>query len=117
MWKYTAILTLLIIGVMQVLPFVPTHKSCEAACCQEAATYCETESSSSCEMSMTSCEVSIFIPLISAPLIKIESHVQFEIAATPAQANIVPDRQNRLDVPGSALIQEAPPPGYFPLLI
>lgn len=116
-WKYTALFTLLIIGAMQVLPFLPTHTSCEAACCVEAVTCCETGVSTGCEMAMTSCSVSLFVPLISAPLIKVESTVHLDIALAPYVSNEIIESQQHVDHVIFIDIAEAPPPDYLPLLI
>ena len=116
-WKYTALFTLILIGMMQAVPFLPTHSSCQAACCVEVASCCETEVDTGCDMSMTSCNVTLFIPLISAPLIKVESHVDLDIAAVPVLHSEMMPEQFRLISSNLDHVQEAPPPDQTPLLI
>ena len=66
---------------------------------------------------MTSCTVSLFMPLISAPLLKVESQVNLDMdLSSVVQDELIPEtRQELSSVRGSVL--EAPPPGNTPLLI
>lgn len=116
-WKYTAMLTLLLLGVMQVMAFVPAHASCEAACCEKPVSCCEVEEYSACEMSMTSCNVSMFIPLVSAPLIKVVSNVDLDMMRVETLANESLSSQTLNIVPELIQVDETSPPGNTPLLI
>lgn len=116
-WKHTAILTLLLIGIMQVIPFVPTHNNCQAACCAEAVSCCETQVDTGCDMAMTSCNTTVFVPLISAPLIKVESNVHMDIALNPVISGETFGSQEQVNLTSFVPISEAPPPLYLPLLI
>ncbi|MCF7826440.1 MAG: hypothetical protein K9M55_00825 [Candidatus Marinimicrobia bacterium] len=116
-WKHTAIYTLILIGMMQVIPLVPTHHNCQAACCATVASCCDTEGETGCDMAMTSCNVTLFIPLISAPLIKVESNVHLDMTTTPRVSfDILPD-QFQFSVDELLFQQKAPPPVHTPLLI
>ena len=116
-WKKTAVLTLILIGIMQVLPFIPAHNNCQAACCVETVSCCEAEASTGCDMAMTSCSVSLFVPLISAPLLKVESNVQLDICLAPASHEQILKFQARADDSDIGIVLEAPPPDKTPLLI
>lgn len=117
LWKRTTFIVLMLLAVMQVLPFVQNHSDCQDACCQQTTSCCENEAMSGCEMGMTSCSVKLILPLISAPLIKAETNVSFEFD------HLIPDTDVRvlfqeIQVAKSVLlILEAPPPSYSPLLI
>jgi len=68
-------------------------------------------------MAMTSCNVTLFIPLLSAPLIKVESNIDLDIAAFPIVTGEVLAVQYRFSSTNLNLVQEAPPPDQTPLLI
>ena len=102
---------------MQVLPFVPTHNNCEAACCIEAVTCCKAEVNMNCAMAMTSCNISLFVPLISAPLIKVESIVQLDVALVSLVSNETINCEQHPESDVLSNISESPPPQYLPLLI
>ncbi len=68
-------------------------------------------------MAMTSCNVTLFIPLISAPLIKVESHIDLDIALDPPLHSETIQEQFRFISTNLDLFQEAPPPDQTPLLI
>jgi hypothetical protein len=116
-WKRTTFLVLILLGVMQILPFVQNHNDCQDVCCQQVTSCCEEQASSGCEMAMTSCSVKLILPLVSAPLIKAETSVQLELD------HLIPETDVRLFSLGTQiansifLILEAPPPSYSPLLI
>lgn len=116
-WKYTALFTLILIGMMQAVPFLPTHTNCQAACCVEAVSCCETQVDTGCDMAMTSCNVTLFIPLISAPLIKVESHIDLDIASAPVLHSEIILEQFWFNSSNLDQIQEALPPDQTPLLI
>ena len=109
-WNNTAILTLILIGVMQVLPFVPSHSNCQDACCVEVDSCCDAPATDGCEMAMTSCSVSLFIPLISAPLIKIDSNIQLDMDLAPTVIEVLPLSQQRSVIANIDALREAPPP-------
>jgi len=115
--KYTALVVLMLLAVMQVLPFIPTHDVCQASCCDTAVTCCEAEEYSGCEMAMTSCNMSMFIPLVSAPLIKVESNVQLDVALDQPVSNELSNVEQHVDAPIVMLHKETAPPGNLPLLI
>ncbi len=72
---------------------------------------------SGCDMAMTSCSVIMFIPLISAPLIKVESNIQLDMAFAPELEIDVISTQQNLIVSESFALREATPPDQTPLLI
>lgn len=116
-WKITSIFVLLLVGMMQVLPFVPTHVDCKDACSVATQSCCEEGAATGCEVAMTSCSASLFLPLISAPLLKVESTVQLDafvltLLPEPAMLSQIMALPQGLDV-----ILEAPPPTFLPLLI
>jgi len=116
-WKYTALLTLILIGMIQAVPFVPAHNDCQSACCVETVSCCETEVDTGCDMAMTSCNVSLFIPLISAPLIKVESNIQLDIDTAPQMHSELLPEQLQINSTNLDHFEEAPPPDHTPLLI
>ncbi|MBC8375844.1 MAG: hypothetical protein H8E26_07340 [FCB group bacterium] len=116
-WKYTAIFTLVLIGMMQAVPFIPTHNNCQAVCCVETVSCCETQVDTGCDMAMTSCNVTLFVPLISAPLIKVESNISLDIASAPMLYMEVLPEQSQVNTTNLDHFQEAPPPDHTPLLI
>ncbi len=83
----------------------------------ESVSCCETETSMGCEMAMASCDIALFMPLISASLIKVESNIELEMAPTPILISEIPRDQNLSDSYSMSAFPEAHPPGYFPLLI
>ncbi len=107
----------MLLAVMQVLPFIPTHDVCLASCCDQAVSCCDTEEYSGCEMAMTSCNMSMFIPLVSAPLIKVESNVQLDVALNQTVSTELSNMEQHVDVPIVMLHDETAPPGNLPLLI
>jgi len=68
-------------------------------------------------MAMTSCNVTLFIPLISAPLIKVESHIDLDIASAPVLHSEIILEQFWFNSSNLDQIQEALPPDQTPLLI
>ena len=68
-------------------------------------------------MSMTSCNVTLFIPLISAPLIKVDSQIDLDIALAPALHNEIMFENFRFNLTNLDHFQVAPPPDQTPLLI
>ena len=116
-YKHTAVLTLLLLAVMQVMPFVPAHGSCEAACCEKPVSCCEAEEYSGCDMAMTSCNIAMFIPMVSATLIKVDSNVQLDMMVAEPVANETLNSQKYLVSPEITLLDETAPPGNLPLLI
>ena len=66
---------------------------------------------------MTSCNVSMFIPLISAPLIKVESHVELDIELNPVVGDEFYKDQQHIDSFELTALLEAPSSEHFPLLI
>jgi len=115
--KYTALAVLLLIAVMQVMPFVPTHEICEEACCEKPVSCCESMDSDGCEMAMTSCNTSMFIPLLTAPLIKVESNIQLDMAALELAADEIIEDQQDVELIDLAAVDDLSPPAYTPLLI
>jgi len=116
-WKRTTLVVLLIMGVMQALPFMQSHTDCQDACCQQTVSCCEQEASSGCEMAMTSCSVKLILPLVSAPLIKAESNIQLEMERIAPEFEVrIVTREVCLHE-SIYLLLEAPPPSYAPLLI
>lgn len=107
----------MLLAVMQVLPFIPTHDVCQASCCDKAVTCCETEEYSGCEMTMTSCNMSMFIPLVSAPLIKVDSNVQLDITLNQTVSNEMPSAEQQVVPPIVMAHAESSPQGNLPLLI
>jgi len=59
----------------------------------------------------------MFIPLISAPLIKVESNIQLDIAQAPQESDIIMTDRHPADLLLSESSPEAPPPDKTPLLI
>ncbi|MBT4034032.1 MAG: hypothetical protein HOB84_15245 [Candidatus Marinimicrobia bacterium] len=116
-WEYTAIFTLILIGMMQAVPFLPTHTNCQAVCCVEAVSCCETQVETECDMAMTSCNVTLFVPLISAPLIKVDSNISLDIASAPVLHIEVLPEQFQVNSTNPDHFQVAPPPDHTPLLI
>lgn len=116
-WKYITVLTLLLMCIMQVLPFVPGPEECESACCAKPVNCCETEVKTGCDMAMTSCSISMFMPLISAPLVKVNSVIQLDASTFSEQidADISSQKHEKQDEYFALL--HAPPPQYLPLLI
>lgn len=110
-------LVLLVIACMQVLPFIPTHMNCEDACCASAKNCCQPEASTGCEMAMTSCSIILFLPLVSAPLIKVETAMQDLKASLTVQADPLMMGELQSITHDPLPILKAPPPGNFPLLI
>jgi len=113
-WKYTAILTLILIGTMQAVSFIPVHESCQAACCVQTTSCCETEMKTGCDMAMTSCNVSLFIPLLSAPLIKVESVVHLDMAVAPSVNEELLWDKFQIDTASLIRIQKATPASPHP---
>jgi len=68
-------------------------------------------------MAMTSCNVTLFVPLISAPLIKVESNISLDIASAPMLHMEVLPEQSQVSNTNLDHFQEAPPPDHTPLLI
>ncbi len=102
---------------MQAFPFIPTHDNCQAACCAEPVSCCDNEVETGCDMAMSSCNMTLFVPLISAPLIKVESNTSLDIAfAGPLQMEVLPER-SLISTINVDHFQEAPPPDHTPLLI
>ncbi len=116
-WKRTTLVVLLLMGVMQALPFMQSHTDCQDACCQQTVSCCEQEASSGCEMAMTSCSVKLILPLVSAPLIKAESNVHLDMERHIPESDFpFMTREIRLNE-CFYLVLEATPPSYAPLLI
>jgi len=68
-------------------------------------------------MAMTSCNVTLFIPLISAPLIKVDSNIDLDIASAPQLHSEIILEQFRFTSTHLDHFLEAPPPDHTPLLI
>ncbi len=117
MWKYTALLSLLLFGGVQVLPFIPTHSNCEAACCVTEVSCCDSEVKTGCDMAMTSCSVSLFMPLISAPLIKVDSNFQMDLDDCLPQVHEVLLSDQHIEVAQDISYSHGSPPSLTPLLI
>ena len=107
----------MLIAVMQVFPFIPTHEVCEEVCCDKPVTCCESMDNDGCEMAMTSCNMSLFIPLVTAPLIKVESNIQLDISLSSPSPDEVSEDENEFELLDITTLADLPPPGYFPLLI
>ncbi|NQV15218.1 hypothetical protein HQ531_07150 [bacterium] len=116
-WKYITVITLLLMGVMQVLPFAPAPEDCEAECCNKPVNCCQAEVKTGCDMVMTSCNVSMFMPLMSAPLVKVNSAVQLDISTFSTMIATETPSHKQVNLNKLLTIQEAPPPQYLPLLI
>lgn len=68
-------------------------------------------------MGMTSCNMSLFVPLISAPLLKVESNIQLDMVqiAPTTGDNLVYQQDYGFD--DHVILTDLSPPGFFPLLI
>lgn len=110
-------MTLVLIGIMQAMPLVPAHMNCQEACCATPVSCCESEQGTGCDMAMTSCSVTLFVPLISAPLIKVDHTVDDDIAVSSATSGGSCHAENSHDLADVSALLEAHPPPYSPLLI
>ena len=116
-WKKTSILVLLLIGAMELFPFIPTQAACQDNCCSGTECCCSMSETETCEMSMTACKTVLFLPLIAAPLIKVEVTTQFLCGPTAPALDVPFFGQIQIPLCCAELILEAPPPGQSPLLI
>ncbi|MCF7797691.1 MAG: hypothetical protein K9N11_10085 [Lentisphaeria bacterium] len=82
--KLIAQFTILFMVMANATPFLTREAPCEESCCTTVSC-CEMggDAASQCEMEMTSCEAHVFIPLITAPLVKQEHQVQLTIESRP----------------------------------
>ncbi len=96
---------------------MPTHETCEEACCEKPVSCCESEDTTKCEMTLTSCNISLFIPLVSAPLIKVESNIQLDITLFSPVSDALIESQQSIDLKDFTAFDDHFPLGFFPLLI
>lgn len=110
-------MTLILIGMMQAMPLVPAHMNCQEDCCATPVSCCEMEQNTGCDMAMTSCSVTLFVPLLSAPLIKVVQTVYDDITVFPPTSVGSSDAESTHHLVELAPILETHPPPYTPLLI
>lgn len=82
--QLTAQFTILFMVLANATPFLAREAPCEESCCTTVSC-CEMggDAANQCEMEMTACETHVFIPLLSAPLVKQEHQVQLTIGPRP----------------------------------